>query len=160
MTGFDAVARSRTLEEILVERTDHAVVVADADGVIRFWNPAAEAMFGHTRAQALGQSLDLIIPENLRDRHWDGYRRVTATGETDYAGRTLAVPALRADGTRISVEFTVTLLTGDDGAVAGIAAILRDVTRQWEEQRALRRRLAELERALSERGSGDRAPPG
>jgi PAS domain S-box-containing protein len=160
VTDLDAVAASRTLEEILVERTDHAVVVADADGAIRFWNPAAEAMFGHTRAQALGRSLDLIIPANLRERHWDGYRRVMATGETGYAGRTLAVPAVRADGTRISVEFTVTLLTGDDGAVAGIAAILRDVTRQWEEQRALRRRLAELERALAERGSGDRAPPG
>jgi PAS domain S-box-containing protein len=160
VTGFDDVAGSRTLEEILVERTDHAVVVADADGAIRFWNPAAEAMFGHTRAQALGQSLDLIIPANLRERHWDGYGRVMATGETEYAGRTLAVPALRADGTRISVEFTVTLLTGDDGAVAGIAAILRDVTPQWEEQRALRRRLAELERALAERESGDRAPAG
>ena len=160
MSGLDAVGENRTLEEIIVERTDHAVVVADADGAIRFWNPGAEAMFGHTSAQALGQSLDLIIPANLRERHWDGYRRVMATGETEYAGRTLAVPAVRADGTRISVEFTVTLLTGADGAVVGIAAILRDVTRQWEEQRALRRRLAELERALAERGSGDRAPPG
>ena len=160
MSGLDAIGENRTLEEIIVERTDHAVVVADADGAIRFWNPGAEAMFGHTSAQALGQSLDLIIPANLRERHWDGYRRVMATGETEYAGRTLAVPAVRADGTRISVEFAVTLLTGADGAVVGIAAILRDVTRQWEEQRALRRRLAELERALAERGSGDRAPPG
>jgi len=147
------------IEVALVALTDHAVIVADVDGVITFWNPAAEAMFGHTRAQALGQSLDLIIPANLRERHWDGYGRVMATGETEYAGRTLAVPALRADGTRISVEFTVTLLTGDDGAVVGIAAIMRDVTAQWEEQRALRRRLAELERALAERESGDRAPP-
>jgi PAS domain S-box-containing protein len=142
----------RVLEAVLVEHTDHAVIVADTDGVIRFWNPAAEAIFGHGSAHAIGRSLDLIIPAPLRERHWDGYRRVMATGETEYAGRTLAVPAARADGTRISVEFTVTLLPGEDGAVAGIAAILRDVTAQWEEQRALRRRVAELERRLTAPG--------
>jgi PAS domain S-box-containing protein len=125
-----------TFEVELVARTDHAIVAADADGVIRFWNPAAEEMFGHARADAVGRSLDLIIPDKLRDRHWDGYRRVMQTGRTEYHGRTLAVPALRADGTRLSVEFTVTLLPGDDGAVAGIAAIMRDVTAQWEAQRA------------------------
>jgi len=139
------------LEAAIVARTDHAVVVADADGTIRFWNPAAEAMFGWPEAEALGRSLDLIVPEKLRGRHWDGYRRVMETGETEYAGRTLAVPALRADGSRISIEFTVTLLPGEDGAVAGIAAIMRDVTAQWEERRALTKRLAEAERALAER---------
>jgi PAS domain S-box-containing protein len=151
---------SPALEKALVERTDHAVIAADADGTIRFWNPAAEAMFGHARADAIGASLDLIIPTQLRRRHWDGYRRVMATGETEYGGRTLAVPAVRADGMRISVEFTVTLLIGEDGAVTGIAAIIRDVTAQWEEGRALRRRLAELERELAGRGSGAPAPPG
>src|SRR5919199_4792281 len=150
MTHLQDLARGQ-LEAEVVARTDHAVVVADAEGVIRFWNPAAETMFGHARADALGQSLDLIIPEKLRGRHWDGYWRVMATGETEYAGRTLSVPALRADGSRISVEFTVTLLPAADGAVAGIAAIMRDVTAQWEERRALTRRLAELERGLRER---------
>ena len=139
------------LEAAIVERTDHAVIVADAEGTIRFWNPAAEAMFGWPRADALGRSLDLIVPEKLRQRHWDGYWRVMATGETDYAGRTLAVPAVRADGSRISIEFTVTLLPGADGSVAGIAAIVRDVTAQWEERRALTRRLAEAERELRQR---------
>ena len=160
MSGLDAVGEGRALEEVIVERTDHAVIVADADGAIRFWNPAAEAMFGHTRDEAIGSSLALIIPAQLRARHWDGYRRVMATGETDYAGRTLAVPAVRADGTRISVEFTVTLLPGEDGAVAGIAAIVRDVTERWNEQRALRRRLAELEHALAERDPSGEAPSG
>jgi len=140
-----------TLEAAIVERTDHAVIVADAEGTIRFWNPAAEAMFGWPRAEAVGRSLDLIVPEKLRDRHWDGYRRVMATGETEYAGRTLAVPALRADGSRLSIEFTVTLVPGDDGAIAGIAAIVRDVTAAWEERRALMRRLAEAERAAADR---------
>ena len=150
MSGIE-LPGGRSLEAEIVARTDHAVVVADADGTIRFWNPAAEAMFGHVRDDVIGQSLDLIIPANLRDRHWDGYRRVMATGETAYAGRTLAVPAIRADGTRLSVEFTVTLLRDDRDAVVGIAAILRDVTRQFDEQRALRRRVAELERAAGDR---------
>ncbi len=153
VTDLDRIA-GRPLEVVLVEHTDHAVVVAGTDGVIRFWNPAAEAMFGHPRTVAVGASLDLIIPDPLRDRHWDGYRRVMATGETAYAGRTLAVPAIRADGTRLSVEFTVTLLRDDHDAVVGIAAIIRDVTAQCEEQRALRRRVAELERAAADREVG------
>ena len=136
------------LEVALVANTDHAVIVADPDGVICFWNPAAERIFGHSRADALGETLDIIVPDNLRARHWDGYRRVMRTGQTDYAGRTLAVPALRRDGTRISVEFTVTLLRDAAGALRGIAAVLRDVTAEWEARRALQRRLGELEREL------------
>jgi PAS domain S-box-containing protein len=150
MTEFEDLTGG-ALEAAIVARTDHAVIVADADGAIRFWNPAAEAMFGRPRDDALGRSLDIIVPEKLRDRHWDGYRSVMETGETEYAGRTLAVPAMRADGSRISVEFTVTLLQAPDGAVTGIAAIMRDVTAQWEERRTLTRRLAEAERALAER---------
>jgi PAS domain S-box-containing protein len=106
-------------------------------------------MFGHSRSDALGKTLDMIIPEKLRSRHWDGYRRVMQTGQTEYAGRTLAVPAMRNDGTRISVEFTVALLYDATGAIRGIGAILRDVTARWEEQRALHRRIDELERELA-----------
>jgi PAS domain S-box-containing protein len=146
--GLDRLG-DEPLEVALVASTDHAVVVADPAGVIRFWNPAAEAMFGHPRDEALGQTLDIIIPKKLRGRHWDGYRHVMETGRTDYGGRTLAVPAVRRDGTRISVEFTVALLHGADGAICGIGAILRDVTARWEEQRALNRRVADLERELA-----------
>ncbi len=137
------------LEVALIASTDHAVIVADPDGVISFWNPAAEQLFGHSRADALGETLDIIIPDKLRARHWDGYRRVMQTGQTDYAGRTLAVPAMRQDGTRLSVEFTVTLLRDATGAIFGIAAIVRDVSAAWEERRALQRRIAELERELA-----------
>lgn len=133
----------------LVSNADDAVIVADASGVIRYWNSAAEAMFGHSGHEAIGASLDIIIPEKLRGRHWDGYRRVMAAGETQYVRRTLAVPALRADDKRISVEFTVTLLRDPAGNVHGIGAILRDVTDRWEQQRALQRRLDELERELT-----------
>lgn len=133
----------------LVANTDDAIIVADASGVVRYWNRAAEATFGHSKHEAIGASLDLIIPEKLRERHWDGFRRVMATGTTQYAGRTLAVPAVRADGTRISVEFTVTLLRDAAGTIQGIGAILRDVTARWEQQRALQQRLDELERELA-----------
>jgi PAS domain S-box-containing protein len=141
--------RDEPLEVALVANTDHAVIVADADGVICFWNPAAERIFGHSRSDALGETLDIIIPDKLRARHWAGYRRVMETGETDYAGRTLAVPAVRRDGVRISVEFTVTLLRDATGAIQGVGAILRDVSAKWEEERSLHRRLGELERELA-----------
>ena len=113
------------------------------------WNAAAVRMFGHPEPDAIGASLDIIIPEKLRERHWDGYRQTMASGKTKYGERMLAVPALRADGTRISVEFTVTLLPDSSGEIRGIAAILRDVTARWEEQRALQKRLQELERDLA-----------
>jgi PAS domain S-box-containing protein len=144
----------------LVANAGDAVIVADPSGVIRFWNAAAVRMFGHTEQDALGASLDIIIPEKLQERHWDGFRQTMATGETKYGERLLAVPALRADGTRISVEFTVTLLPDSQGELLGIAAILRDVTARWEEQRALQRRLQELERDLASLQAGAGAPAG
>jgi PAS domain S-box-containing protein len=132
--------------EILATSAD-AILATDRQGTIRFWNPGAERIFGFTADEAVGASLDLIIPERLRQRHWEGYRRVVATGETRYgAGDVLAVPALTRDGRRISVEFTIVLLRDADRQVAGMAAILRDVTARFEETRQLKRRLAELVR--------------
>jgi PAS domain S-box-containing protein len=130
----------------LLEAVGDAVVVADPDGRIRFWNPAAERLFGHPAAEALGQSLDLIIPERFRERHWAGYREVMRTGVTRYGTEVLRVPALRRDGARISIAFTVALLRDAGGRVTGIAAVVRDETARWTEEQALRRRLAELER--------------
>ncbi|MDE2005831.1 MAG: PAS domain-containing protein [Rhodospirillales bacterium] len=127
----------------LVEAMPDAVLFADADGIIRFWNAGATRIFGHAAADALGKDLALIIPEGLRARHDEGFRRTMATGQTRYgAGETLAVPALRADGARISVEFTIVPFRDAAGAMVGIAAVLRDVTARFEELRALRRELA------------------
>jgi PAS domain S-box-containing protein len=127
-----------------------AIVSADKDGVIRFWNPGAERVFGFTSGQAVGQSLDIIIPERLRKRHWDGYSRVMAGAESRYGnGDVLAVPALKADGTQISIEFTIVPLHGEGGVLAGFAAIMRDVTARFEETRALRRKLADAAKAAS-----------
>ena len=129
----------------LVSGTSDAIVYADAAGVIRLWNRGATRIFGFTETDALGQPLDIIIPENLRQRHWDGYRATVRTGESRYAdGQLLSVPAVRKDGKRISVEFTIVPFTDDAGRMIGIAAIMRDATARFEELRALRKELAAL----------------
>jgi len=130
-------------QAILATRSD-AIIAADRDGIIRFWNPGAERIFGHTSGEASGCSLDLIIPERLRQRHWDGFRHTMATGHSRYGeGDLLSVPALRKDGTTISVEFTIVPLHDESGRINGMVAILRDVTARFEELRRLRQRLAE-----------------
>jgi|SRR5690348_285683 PAS domain S-box-containing protein len=131
------------LFETIVRAAADAIVYADAGGVIRFWNAGAERIFGYAEAEALGQSLDLIIPERLRARHWEGFRKVMQTGQSRYgAGDLLAVPAQRKDGTRISVEFTIVPLRDETGRMLGMAAILRDVTQRFDEMKALKERLA------------------
>lgn len=137
MNGFDL--------EAFAEAAGDAIVAADAQGAIIFWNAAAQRIFGYAKDEALGRSLDLIIPERQRERHWEGYRRVMQTGQTRYGADVLRVPALRKDGRRVSIAFTVTLLPAAGGGVAAIAAIMRDETARWEEERALRQRIAELE---------------
>jgi PAS domain S-box-containing protein len=128
----------------LVRRCADAVVLADPEGRITFWNDAAERVFGWTSRDAVGQTLDLIIPERQRRAHWDGYARVMASGETRYGDQLLRVPALHADGERRSIAFTVSLLT-EGGRVTGIAAVIRDETSRWADEQELRRRLRELE---------------
>jgi PAS domain S-box-containing protein len=139
--GFDLSHFCREL----VARSADAIVYADNEGLIRFWNAGAARIFGFAEAEAVGQSLDLIIPQSLRERHWQGFDATMRTGESRYgAGEILAVPALRKDGTRISVEFTIVPFRGDGGRMVGIAAILRDVTTRFEQTRALQRELAAL----------------
>ena len=121
-----------------------AVVATDRDGTIRVWNPGAERIFGYRADEALGRSLDLIIPERLRQRHWDGFDRVMATGESQYGtGDLLSVPGVGKDGQRISLEFTIVPLKDETGRMRGLAAVMRDVTSRFEEMRALRKKLAE-----------------
>jgi PAS domain S-box-containing protein len=116
----------------IVEEMPEAVLFADRQGVVRLWNRGAETMFGYPAAEALGQSLDLIIPERFRARHWEGYRHVMATEVTGYGRRLLAVPAMRKDGQRISIEFSIALLKDERGEVAGPVAVVRDVTARWQ----------------------------
>ena len=125
----------------IVEHAQDAMVFADRDAVIRLWNAGAEAVFGYRAGEPVGQTLDLIIPEHLRARHWAGYRQVMATGVTRYGREVLAVPALREDGTRISLEFTVILVRGAAGDLLGPAAIIHDVTARWQRDKALKERF-------------------
>ncbi len=119
-----------------------AIVACDRDGTIRFWNAGAVRIFGFTAEEAVGQSLDIIIPERLRARHWDGYRAVMDSGRSRYGdGELLSVPSQRKDGTRLSIEFTVVALKDPEGRMSGIAAVMRDVTARFEEMKALRRQL-------------------
>ncbi len=138
------------LAQAVLTATPEAVVVCDADGLIRLWNAGAQRMFGYTPSEATGQSLDIIIPTKLRQRHWDGYHKTMATGETRYGDKLLSVPATHRDGHRLSVEFSVALLQHDDGRIVGISAIMREVTERRNDERALRGRLADLEGRLAE----------
>ncbi|MYN11144.1 PAS domain S-box protein [Pseudoduganella aquatica] len=133
----------------LVEAIGDAVVVCDAAGAITVWNDAAVRMFGFTREDALGQSLDLIIPERQRQRHWDGYNKSMSTGETRYGNDVLRVPALHKEGRTLSIAFTVAMLFDDARKVTAIVAVIRDETVRWAEERQLRIRVAQLEAAAA-----------
>lgn len=129
----------------IIDRTNDAVIFSDREGIIRLWNSGAERMFGFSREEALGHSLDLIIPENLRARHWEGYYRVMESGSSHYSIDLLSAPALRKDGTRLSTEFSMALVTDEVGKMRGVAAIIRDVTVRWQREKELKERLRNLE---------------
>jgi PAS domain S-box-containing protein len=133
----------------LVTAIGDAIVVTDVGGAITLWNPAAVRMFGFTEQEALGQPLDMIIPERLRQRHWEGFHKTMLTGETKYGTDLLRVPAVDKSGRSMSVAFTVALLFSAAGKPAAIAAVIRDETSRFNEERSLRKRIAELDAALA-----------
>lgn len=140
----------------LVQSAPDAVLVTDMKGKIVLWNPGAEAVFGYTAEEAIGQTLDIIIPERLRARHWEGFRQTAGTGKSRYgAQELLSVPALRRDGSQISCEFSLAPLRGEDGAMTGMGAILRDVSVRRKEEKILKERLAALEKELAEERKED-----
>ena len=143
-----ATSEAIDLKQLLSAIGD-AVVVTDGSGAIVLWNPACERMFGYSEREALGQSLDLIIPERLRKRHWDGYNETMRSGVTKYGTTLLRVPAAHRDGNAMSIAFTVAMLHSPDGKPAAVAAVIRDETSRFNEDRALRKRLAELEAQLA-----------
>lgn len=133
------------LEGSIVSASSDAIMFSDRDGIIRLWNSGAEKMFGFTAEEALGQSLDLIIPENLRGRHWDGYWRVMESGSSRYSADLLSAPALRKDGTRLSTEFSMVMVKDEAGRMLGVAAIIRDVSARWQREKELKERIKALE---------------
>lgn len=139
---------STDLSRHLVEQMADALIFADRDGVIRLWNAGAEALFGHTAEEAVGQSLDLIVPEHLRQAHWQGYHRALSEGATRFGREPLLTRTARKDGTTIYVDMGLAVVTDGQGSVAGAVALLRDVTERRHRERELRRRVAELEEQL------------
>lgn len=139
---------SDTVAQAVLSTNSDAIVAADKEGIIRFWNPGAERIFGYASGVAIGQSLDIIIPERLRKRHWDGYHQVIESGQSHYGqGDILAVPGIKKDGSGVSIEFTIVPLRNGTGDITGLVAIMRDVTKRFEEVRALKRKLADAARA-------------
>jgi PAS domain S-box-containing protein len=136
------------LAEAVVTESAEAIVVTDPDGIILLWNNGAARIFGFSAADVMGQSLDVIIPEKLRARHWQGYQQTMLTGYTRYGDKLLSVPALHRDGHRLSIEFSVALLRDEAGQIVGISAIMREVTERREAEKALRTQLSELQKQV------------
>jgi PAS domain S-box-containing protein len=140
----------KELAATLVEQSPDALIFAGTDGMIVVWNEAAERVFGHTAAAAIGQSLDIIIPEQFRDAHWTGYDRALAAGATKYKGQALTTRAQRADGETIYVDLGFEIVKGGDGQVIGAMATARDVTERFNRDRETRRELRELREAAKQ----------
>ncbi len=126
-----------------------AVIVSDIKGNVVVWNAAAERLFGWTETEALGQSMEMIIPERLRKRHWEGYDKSMQTGQTRYAHDVLRVPAVDKAGRAMSIAFTVFMLFGPDGKPSACGSVIRDETERFTQDRELRKRVAELEAKLA-----------
>ena len=135
----------------LVGAVGDAIMACDAKGAITLWNAASTRMFGYTEAEALGQSLDIIIPQRQQARHWDGYHQTMASGKTKYGTDVLRVPAVHKDGHTLSIAFSVALMHTPDGKVSAIVAVVRDESVKFAEERALRKRITELEVDLSQK---------
>jgi PAS domain S-box-containing protein len=129
----------------LIEAVGDAVIVADANEKIVLWNPAATRIFGYTEQEALGKTLDLIVPERQRQRHSEGYSKSMETGTTRYGTSLLKVPAKHKDGNTLSIAFTVGMLFDSEKKANGVVAIIRDETARFAEERALKKRLSDLE---------------
>jgi PAS domain S-box-containing protein len=129
----------------LLECIGDAVIVADAHEKIVLWNAAATRIFGYSEEEALGNTLDLIVPERQRQKHNEGYSKSMETGTTRYGTSLLKVPAKHKDGRTLSIAFTVGMLFDEKHQASGVAAVIRDETERFAEERALKKRLSDLE---------------
>jgi len=138
------------LSGAIIEQAPDAIIFADREGLIRVWNAGAERLFGYAAAEVTGRTLDVIIPERLRQAHWDGFNAALESGRTKYDGRALTTRSTHKDGSRLYVDLSFALIRDATGAVAGALAIGRDASPHRQEQSALRDRIAALEKALQD----------
>jgi PAS domain S-box-containing protein len=131
----------------LADQAPDAMIFAGRDGLVQYWNAAAERIFGYAAQDILGKSLDAIIPESFREAHWRGFDRALADGQTKFVGQSLPTRALKADGAEFYVELSFSIVRDEAGQVIGALAQARDITERFERDRTLRRRLRELEQA-------------
>ena len=129
----------------IVEQTTDAIIFADREGLIRIWNQGAESVFGFPAGEVLGKSLDVIIPEELRKRHWEGYNKAIETGKTRLGSRVLTTRSRHKDGSRLYVDLSFTVIVDESGHAEGALAIGRNVTERYLADKALRKHAAELE---------------
>ena len=140
---------TRLIYQQIIENSQDAILFGDRDGIVDLWNSGAEAIFGYKAEEIQGKNLDLIIPEKLRQRHWEGYQKVMKTGEIRYGKELLKVPAIRKDGRTISTEFTIMLVRNRQNEIIGTAAIIRNVTERWKKEKELKKKLKFLENQLT-----------
>ncbi|HEX6136210.1 MAG TPA: PAS domain S-box protein [Casimicrobiaceae bacterium] len=143
--GMDATNATAELCRRIVEATSDAVIFADREGLIRFWNRGAELVFGYAAAEVMGKSLDIIIPERLRRAHWDAYDRALQTGATKYTDRVLTTRSMHKNGSKLYVDLGFGLVKDANGTVLGAFATGRDCTARYLAERALKARVQELE---------------
>ncbi|HXE21054.1 MAG TPA: PAS domain S-box protein [Rhodoferax sp.] len=129
----------------IVEQAPEAIIFADRKGLIRLWNGGAVNVFGHTADEAMGQSLDIIIPERLRRAHWEGFNHAVDTGQQKYVNRVLTTRSMHKNGAKLYVDLSFALVRDEAGAVVGALAVGRDCTARYLADGALRARLKELE---------------
>jgi PAS domain S-box-containing protein len=134
----------------IAEQAPDAIIFVDTKGVVRFWNESAKAVFGYSADEALGRSLDLIIPERLRRAHWDAFQRAIEIGQTKLGRQAFATRAVHKDENRLYVELSFAVVKDMAGTVAGALGIARDITSRYVSDSALRERLSELEQKLKE----------
>jgi len=127
----------------IVEQTTDAVIFADREGLIRIWNQGAESLFGFPAGEVLGKSLDVIIPEELRRKHWEGYNKAIETGRTRLGSRVLTTRSRHKDGSRLYVDLSFKVIVDDSGHAEGALAIGRNVTERYLADKALREHAAE-----------------
>lgn len=131
--------------ETLVRDIGEAVIISDRDERILFWNTSAERIFGYSSNEAMGKTLSIITPERFRERHSKGYFYTMETGKTKYGNTLLRVPAVHKDGRSISIAFSVTMIFNDQKEPVAIAAMIRDETERFQEERKLKEKLASYE---------------